>query len=100
MEKEFLEFFAELEKVAQSTPQFVESLVQIGKFLGAGICIGAGAIGPAIGGGHVGDGTMEAMARQPELVGTMTVRMLLAQAVCQTTGLYSLLITFLILFAL
>ncbi|WP_041446502.1 ATP synthase F0 subunit C [Pseudothermotoga thermarum] len=84
----------------QSTPKFTESLVWLGRFLGAGICIGAGALGPAIGAGHVGDGTMEAMARQPELVGTMTIRMLLAQAVCGTTGLYSLLITLLILFAI
>ncbi len=84
----------------ENTPTIAEALIQMGKFIGAGICMGMGAIGPGIGEGHVGRGAMEAMARQPELIGTLTTRMLLSQAVCETTGLYSLLLSILILFVL
>jgi F-type H+-transporting ATPase subunit c len=37
------------------------------------------------------------MARQPELVGTITKRMIIADAIPETTGLYALLIAFMIL---
>ncbi|RKX41946.1 MAG: ATP synthase F0 subunit C [Thermotogae bacterium] len=74
-----------------------QALVLMGKYIGAGVCMGIGAIGPGIAEGHVGSKAMEAMARQPEMVGTLTTRMLLSQAVCETTGLYSLLISILIL---
>jgi F-type H+-transporting ATPase subunit c len=40
---------------------------------------------------------MEAMSRQPEMMGTLTTRMLLAMAVTESTGLYSLVIAFMIL---
>ncbi len=84
----------------ENGPTLAQALIQMGKFIGAGICMGAGAIGPGVGEGHVGDGAMQAMARQPELIGVLTTRMLLSQAVCETTGLYSLLISILILFVL
>jgi len=74
-----------------------QALVLMGKYIGAGVCMGIGAIGPGIGEGHVGSKAMEAMARQPEMMGALTTRMLLSQAVCETTGLYSLLIAILIL---
>jgi len=38
------------------------------------------------------------MARQPEMAGTLVTRMLLSMAVAESTGLYSLLIAFIILF--
>lgn len=69
----------------------------LGKFLGAGLCMGLGAIGPGMGEGNIGAHAMDAMARQPEMVGTITTRMLLADAVAETTGIYSLLIAFMIL---
>jgi F-type H+-transporting ATPase subunit c len=59
--------------------------------------MGIGAIGPGIGEGNIGAHAMDAMARQPEMVGTITTRMLLADAVAETTGIYSLLIAFMIL---
>lgn len=74
-----------------------EGLMQLGKFVGAGLAMGIGAIGPGIGEGRIGASAMEAMARQPEMMGTLTTRMLLAMAVTESTGLYSLVIAFMIL---
>jgi len=77
--------------------QIGQGLATLGKFLGAGLCMGIGAIGPGIGEGLIGAHAMDAMARQPEMVGTITTRMILADAIAETTGVYSLLIAFMIL---
>ncbi|HCF38934.1 MAG TPA: ATP synthase F0 subunit C [Thermosipho africanus] len=77
-----------------------DALIIMGKAIGAGLAMGLGAIGPGIGEGIIGAHAMDAMARQPEMVGTITTRMLLADAVAESTGIYSLLIAFLILLTL
>ena len=66
--------------------------------LGAGLCMGIGAIGPAIGEGNAVGKALEGMARQPETSGTLRTNMILGCAITETTGIYSLLIAFLILF--
>lgn len=74
-----------------------EGLMLLGKYIGAGLAMGIGAIGPGLGEGQVGASAMEAMARQPEMIGTLTTRMILADAIAETTGIYSLVIAFMIL---
>ena len=68
------------------------------KFLAAGVCMGIGAIGPGLGEGHIGAHAMDAIARQPELAGPIVGRMLLAEAVAESTGLYSLVVALILLF--
>ena len=67
--------------------------------IGAGLCMGIGAIGPAIGEGNAVGKALEGIARQPEAAGDLRTNMILGCAVTETTGIYSLLIAFLILFA-
>ena len=67
--------------------------------IGAGICMGIGAIGPGIGEGIAVSKAREGMARQPEATSTLRTNMILGCAIAETTGIYSLLISFLILFA-
>ena len=67
--------------------------------IGAGLCMGIGAIGPAVGEGNAVGRALEGMARQPETAGTLRTTMILGCALTETTGIYSLLISFLILFA-
>ena len=76
-----------------------EALVLAAKAIGAGLCMGIGAIGPAIGEGNAVGKALEGMARQPETSGTLRTNMILGCAITETTGIYSLLIAFLILFA-
>ena len=77
-----------------------EAIMTCGKALGAGLCMGIGAIGPAIGEGNAVSKALEGMARQPESAGTLRSTMIMGCAITETTGIYSLLIAFMILFAL
>ena len=67
--------------------------------IGAGLCMGIGAIGPALGEGNAVGKALEGMARQPETADNLRTNMILGCAITETTGIYSLLISFLILFA-
>ena len=77
-----------------------EALVLAATAIGAGLCMGIGAIGPAIGEGNAVGKALEGMARQPETSGTLRTNMILGCAVTETTGIYSLVVALLILFAL
>ena len=68
------------------------------KLLAAGLCMGLGAIGPAIGEGIVGGKTMEAIGRNPSIANAIFPRMIVAMALCESTGIYALVITLIILF--
>lgn len=66
--------------------------------LGAGIASGIGAIGSGLGGGLVAEASCEGVARQPLTVTPVTNIMLLGQAVTQTTAIYGLLVSFILMF--
>ncbi len=67
--------------------------------LGAGLCMGIGAIGPGVGEGTAVGKALEGMARQPEATGTLRTNMILGCAITETTGIYSLVVALLLLFA-
>ena len=75
------------------------AILKAGCAIGAGICMGIGAIGPGIGEGIAVSKALEGMARQPESASTLRTNMIMGCAITETTGIYSLLISFLILFA-
>lgn len=77
-----------------------EAIMIAAKAIGAGLCMGIGAIGPAIGEGNAVGKALEGMARQPEAAGNLSTNMILGCAITETTGIYSLVIALLILFAL
>ena len=77
-----------------------DAIKVIGKAIGAGICMGAGAIGPGIGEGNAVGKALEGMARQPEAAGTLRSTMIMGCAIAETTGIYSLVIALLIMFLL
>ena len=66
--------------------------------LGAGLCTGIGAIGPGIGEGNAVAKSCEAIGRQPESKGAVTSTMIMGCAVAETTGIYSLVISILLIF--
>ena len=76
------------------------ALVMAARALGAALCMGIGAIGPALGEGNAVGKALEGMARQPEAAGTLRSTMIMGCAIAETTGIYSLIIAFLILFLL
>ena len=78
----------------------MEFSVEAAKAIGAGLCMGIGAIGPAIGEGNAVAHALEGMARNPEASSTLRTNMILGCAITESTGIYSLVIALLILFLL
>jgi F-type H+-transporting ATPase subunit c len=75
-----------------------DAVIMGSKFLGAGICMGLGAIGPGIGEGFVAGKACEGISHQPEQANLLTRTMLIGQAVSESTGIYSLVISLLLMF--
>ncbi len=65
--------------------------------LGAGMAMIAG-IGPGIGEGNAAAKACEAIGRQPESKGSFTSTLILGCALAETTGLYALVIAFILIF--
>ena len=72
-------------------------IILSGCALGAGIAMLAG-IGPGIGEGQAVASACEAIGRQPESKGAVTTTMIMGCALAETTGLYALVIAFLLIF--
>lgn len=74
------------------------NIVMACALLGAGIAMGAGAIGPGIGTGLAAGEACEGMSRFPKLSGVLTRTMLLGQAVSQSTSIYAMVIAFILMY--
>ena len=73
---------------------------ETGKVLAAGLAVGLGAIGPGIGEGIIAGKALEAMSRNPEMSDKLFTNMLVSMAIAESTAIYALLVSFIILFAL
>ena len=78
---------------------------EFNKFCGEGLaCLGAGigmiaGMGPGIGQGYAAGQGCAAVGRNPGAKGSVMTTMLLGQAVAETTGLYSLVVAIILIFA-
>jgi F-type H+-transporting ATPase subunit c len=68
------------------------------RLLAAGLCMGLGAIGPGIGEGYIAGKTLEAIGRNPQMSDKLLPNMLVAMAICESTAIYALVVTLIILF--
>jgi ATP synthase F0 subunit c len=66
--------------------------------LGAGICMGFGGIGPGIGNGMAAEGAVRWVARNVDHAGDMMRIMLVGQAVSQSTAIYAMVISLVLIF--
>ena len=78
--------------------EIAQAIVAAARALGAGLCMGLGAIGPAIGEGNAVGKALEGMARQPESLGKLRTNMILGCGITETTGIYSLVVSLLLMF--
>ena len=62
--------------------------------LAKAIVMGAGAFGPALGGGFIGAKAVEAIGRNPEASGKVFVPMLLGMAFAEAIAIYALVVSF------
>ncbi len=77
----------------------VADIVNAAKYLGAGVCIGFGACGPAVGVGIVGGDACRAIADSQVHSGLVTRTMFVGMAVAQSTAIYSLVVSLILLYA-
>jgi F0F1-type ATP synthase membrane subunit c/vacuolar-type H+-ATPase subunit K len=68
--------------------------------LAAGICTGLGGIGPGIGNGMAAEGAVKWVARNTSRAGDLMRTMLVGQAVSQSTAIYAMVISLVLIFVL
>ena len=72
--------------------------VESTRLLAAGIAMSVGSIGSAIGEGMIGAKAMEAMGRNPNVKDDLFTKMIVAMAITESTAIYALVVTLLIIF--
>ena len=73
-------------------------ILRLFAFVGAAICIGLGAIGPAVGTGIAGAAGCEAIAKREEIQPIILKTMLIAMAIAGGNGIFALMIAILLLY--
>lgn len=74
-------------------------LVAIVSIFTAGITMGIGAVGPAIGEGNALAQALNAIAQQPDEVNNITRTLFVGLALVETTAIYTLVIALILIFA-
>jgi ATP synthase F0 subunit c len=80
-------------------PELMESAVSGSRVLGAGMAMGFGAIGAGVGEGYDAGEAVEKISRQPAVAGELTRTMLVGQAVAETSGIFALVISLMLMFS-
>jgi F0F1-type ATP synthase membrane subunit c/vacuolar-type H+-ATPase subunit K len=75
-----------------------QSLATAAVYIGAGCAMGFGAIGSGVGEGITAREAVLGMSRQPKISGEIMRTMLLGQAVSESSGIFSLITAFLLIF--
>ena len=75
------------------------ALVLVARAIGAALVMGIGSVAPALGEGNAVCKALEGIARQPEASSELRTTMILGCAITESTGIYSLIIALLLLFA-
>jgi F-type H+-transporting ATPase subunit c len=74
------------------------SLLQGAALLGAGLCMGFGAVGSGVGSGFPGGQACMGISRQPSAASRLTTNMLIGSAVCQTPAIFSMVVALMLMF--
>ncbi|MCK5780028.1 MAG: ATP synthase F0 subunit C [Psychrilyobacter sp.] len=75
-----------------------KTIILAASAIGAGLAMIAG-LGPGIGEGYAAGKAVESVARQPEAKSDIISTMVMGQAISESTGIYSLVIALILLYA-
>ena len=81
-----------------STPTDIINWTKFAAYIAAGFCMGIGALGPSIGQGYTGGKACEAIGKKPESAGLITRTMILGMTIIESSALYCLLISIILIF--
>jgi F-type H+-transporting ATPase subunit c len=73
--------------------------VAVASILASGICIGIGAIGPAIGEGRALAQALASIAQQPDETNAITRTLFVGMAMVESTAIYCFVVTMILIFA-
>ena len=75
------------------------TLVAIASIISAGLCIGLGAIGPALGQGRALAQALSSIAQQPDETNTITRTLFVGLAMVESTAIYCFVVSMILIFA-
>ena len=75
------------------------TLVAVASIVTAGLCIGIGAIGPALGEGRALAQALAAIAQQPDETNSITRTLFVGMAMVESTGIYCFVVSMILIFA-
>lgn len=75
----------------------MEMTAEAAKFIGLGLLVGVGALGPAFAIGWIGKTAMEALGRNPEARGAIMTNMILSIAFAEAVAIYVFVIAILLI---
>lgn len=70
---------------------------KVAAYVAAGVCMGIGTLGPALGQGMIGSKACESIGKKPESAGSVTRTMVLALAFVESTAIYALVVSLVLL---
>lgn len=74
-------------------------LIGMASIIAAALCIGIGAIGPAIGEGRAVAQALNSIAQQPDETATITRTLFVGLAMVESTAIYCFVVTMILIFA-
>ena len=74
-------------------------LIGMASIVSAGLCIGLGAIGPALGEGRAVAQALQSIAQQPDETTTITRTLFVGLAMIESTAIYCFVVTMILIFA-
>ncbi len=79
----------------------MDALTVIGaaSIIAAAICIGVGAMGPALGEGRVAAAALAAIAQQPDEANTISRTLFISLAMIESTAIYCFVVSMILIFA-
>ncbi len=84
--------------VLMFTPHSTQSYITVASLLGAGMCMGLGALGSGIGAGYPAAEACSGIARQPAMTGPLNTNMIISSAVCQTPAIFAMVVALMLVF--
>lgn len=75
------------------------TFVAVASIISAGLCIGLGAIGPALGEGRALAQALSSIAQQPDETNTITRTLFVGLAMVESTAIYCFVVSMILIFA-
>lgn len=81
-----------------ASPADIVNIAKAAAYIGAGICMGIGALGPSLGQGFIGGKACESIGKKPESANAIFKAFITAIAVTESSAIYAFVIAIILIF--